>query len=182
MAKKQQKNTDIKFTQMKKAAKESHTQETYEFEDGTTLKFYPTFPPTLIEEMIKEISTVLSAEGDELEISEDMLHKYTLFMIIKHFTHLKSQLKGTTLAEQINELSAVIDSGYFNKIIDEVFVPVEVQKVFDQMAKISGNVAYLQKMTEKMQDEVAKLELKNGEIFKNLDLAKNENRKQIPEA
>ncbi|KON87337.1 hypothetical protein AF332_11210 [Sporosarcina globispora] len=177
MAKKQ--NTEIKFTQMKKAAKQYHSQEQYEFEDGTTLKFYPIFPPTLIEEMIKEISTVLSAEGDELKISEDMLHKYTLFMMIKHFTHLKSQLKGKSLAEQLNELNAVIDSGYFTKIIDEVFIPAEVQKAFDQMAKISGNVAYLQKMTEKMHDEVAKLELKNGDIFKNLDL--NKDRKQIPE-
>lgn len=178
MAKKQ--TTEIKFTQMKKVAKESHSQEQYEFEDGTTLKFYPTFPPTLIEEMIKEISTVLSAEGDELKMSEDMLHKYTIFMMIKHFTHLKSQLKGKTLAQQLNEMNAVIDSGYFNKIVDDVFVPTEIQKVFDQMAKISGNVAYLQKMTAKMHEEVERLELKNGDIFKNLDLSKD--RKQIPEA
>ncbi|MFO1442798.1 hypothetical protein KDN24_06165 [Bacillus sp. Bva_UNVM-123] len=160
-------NTDIKFSEIKKIAKETKQTEQYEFEDGATITFYPTFPPTLIEEMIKEISTVLSQEGDELQLSEEMKHKFILFHCIKKFTHLSKQLKANSFAGQLSEMEDVIDSGYFEKIIDEVFLQTEIYKVFDAMSKISSNYLFLEKMTKKMHDEVEKLELKNRDVIEN---------------
>jgi hypothetical protein len=159
---------------MKQKAKEVNQMEQYTFEDDTTLSFYPTFPPTLIEEMIKNISTVLSKEGDELQLSEDMMHKFIIFHCIRKFTHLSKQLKATSLSGQLAEMEAIIDSGYFEKIVDEVFLPQEIHKVFDAMTKISSNYMFLEKMTQKMHDEVSKLELKNKHLFENLNLNKTE--------
>ncbi|TCJ01086.1 hypothetical protein [Cytobacillus praedii] len=169
------KNTDIKFSTMKQKAKEVNLMEQYAFDDDTTLSFYPIFPPTLIEEMISNISTVLTKEGDELQLSEDMMHKFIIFHCIRKFTHLSKQLKAETFSGQLTEMEAIIDSGYFEKIVDEVFLSKEIHKVFDAMTKISSNYMFLEKMTQKMHDEVSKLELKNKHIFENLNLNKSEN-------
>lgn len=165
-------STDIKFSQIKQIAKESNQTEQYEFENGTTVTFYSVFTPTKIEEMLKNISTTLSAEGDELQLSEDMMHKFILFHCIRTFTHLSKQLKSTSLQGQLAEMEAIIDSGYFEKIIDEVFPQTEIYKVFDAMSKISSNYLFLEKMTQKMQNELASLELKNRDIFDQLNIDK----------
>lgn len=172
------KNTDLKLTQIKKKAKENNLTETYEFVDGTTLKFYPIFPQTLIEQMFEEIQSSFQTKPEELELNEKMTHSYILYMVIKHFTHLKEQFKAATLVEQLDELSSLVDSGYFEKIIEEVFLPQEISKIFDQLAKFGGRFLFLEKMTEKMHDEVGKLELQNKDIFEQF----GKDRKQIPEA
>ena len=173
------KNTELKLSTIKQKAKQTHEMETYTFEDETTLKFYPEFPPTLVEEMLEEMSMVLTSEneksGDKLSISEKLIHKYTLFLAIKHFTHLKSQFKATTLVGQINEMESLIDSGYFELIINEVFLQSEIHKLFDHMNKLGSNVMFLEKLTHKMHDEVAKLELKNQDVFNNLNFHKENN-------
>lgn len=169
-------STDIKFTEIKKKAKQANAKETYEFEDGSTLSFYPTFPPSMIESMFEEVQSILKPFGDDLDMSEKDLDNYIKYMMIKHFTHLKSQLKADNLAEQINEMNSIIDSGYFDVILNEVFIPSEMYKVYDQAAKFSAQFLFLQNMTDKMHDEVAKLELKNADVFKNINV-----KKQIPE-
>lgn len=162
------KSTDIKFSAMKKLAKEAYTLESHTFEDGSTLSFYPTFPPALVESMFEEIQSAFQSKPEELEINEIMMHNYVLFMLIKHFTHLKDQLKSTTLVGQLDELNSVVDSGYFSKIIEEVFIPSEINKVFEQLAKYGSNVIFLEKMTQKMYENVGSLELKNRDVFEKL--------------
>jgi hypothetical protein len=170
------KNTDIRFTTIKQKAKESHLKEKYELEDGSTISFYPIFPSSLIDEMLKEIQITLQTKDEQIEMSEEMTMKYVLFMCIKHFTHLKNQLKATTFVEQLNEMQSIVDAELFDLIIEEVFLQSEIQKVFDKLAKISGKFLFLEKMNQKMQDEFSKIELKNKDIFANLNI-----QKQIPE-
>ncbi|MDT0160270.1 hypothetical protein [Bacillus sp. AG4(2022)] len=157
--------TDIKFSQIKKKAKEINETEVFEFETGETLTFHPVFPPQMIEKMLEEMASMMKSKPEELELNENMTHKYVLFMCIKHFTHLKNQLKASTLIGQLNEIESLVDSGYFEQIIEEVFLPQEIQKVFDQLSKFGSNYLFLEKMNQKMINEVANLELKNKELL-----------------
>lgn len=180
MAKKQ--NTEIKFTEIKSLAEQNNQTEVFEFENGSTLTFYPVFPDNLIEKMFEEISNIFAKEEQKkkgkIELNENMIHKYVIYMLIKHFTHLKSQLKASTLIGQLNELNSIVDSGYYQIIANEVFDQKEIYKVFDRMAEISGRFMFLKRLDEKMHNEVSKLELKNRDVFANLNINKE---KQIPE-
>lgn len=167
-------NTDIKLTTINKKAKEVYTTEQYTLDDGSTITFHPHFPPLQIKQMLEECQTILSQLGDDVQMSEKDYHNYILYMCIKHFTHLKSQLKADTFVGQINEMESIINAGLFDLIIDDIFLPQEIRKVFDQLAKFGANYQFMEKMTEKMQDEFAKLEIKNAEVFKNLKLTQTE--------
>lgn len=168
-------NTDLKFSTIKKQAKEAHVTEVHTFEDETTLKFHPIFAPTLIEQMFEEMQEILKTKPEGLTLDDKTTYTYVSFLCIKHFTHLKNQFKATTFIGQMDEIKSLVDSGYFKKIIEEVFLPQEMQKVFDELNKISSNILFMDQMTEKMRDEVKKLELKNKSVFENLSKAKTEN-------
>lgn len=173
------KNTDIKLSSIKKKAKQVYTTEQYTLDDGSTITFHPHFPPLLIKELLTETQSILGQLGEGVEMSAEKYHNYILFMCIKHFTHLKSQLKADTFVGQINEMNSLIDADLFDLIIDDIFSPVEIRKVFDQLAKFGANSQFMEKMTEKMQDEFAKLEIKNAELFKNLNFTQSENNELI---
>lgn len=159
------KNTDIKFTQIKQRAKQSHIKETYELPTGETIRFYPTFPPTMIEELFKEVQSVFATKPEEIELSDELTHKYILYMTIKHFTHLKSQLKAVTFVEQLNEMEAVINAGLFDVIVNEVFVQQEINKIFGYVTKFGSNIAYLEKLNNQFHEEIEKLDLQNKDII-----------------
>lgn len=171
----QQKNNQLKLSSINQKAKKAHVMETHTFDDGATLKFYPEFPLTLVEVMIEEMAKILSEAGEKLKMSEKQMHQFTLYYIVKHFTALKSQFKAITLVGQINEMESLIDSGYFELIINEVFSQSEIHKVFDQMSVIGGSVVFLDKMTQKMHEEVEKMELKNLELLQSVAKKKEEN-------
>jgi hypothetical protein len=174
-------NMDIKFSTIKQKAKQSHQKEKYELEDGSTITFYPIFPPTLIEKMFKEIQTIFQTKDEEIKtLSEDAMMKYVLFMCIKHFTHLKSQLKGSTYLEQIDEMTSIIDTmvengriDLFSLIVNEIFPQKEIHKVFDKLSQFSANFLFLENMNQKMHDEVGKLELQNKDILLGLNKENN---------
>lgn len=165
-------NTDIKFSAVKKKAKETYTTEQYTLEDGSTITFHPHFPPLLVKQLFEECQSTLGKLDEGLQMSEKDSYNYILFMCIKHFTHFKNQLKADDLVGQINEMNSLIDAGLFDLIIDEIFLQEEIRKVFDQVAKLSGTNLFLENMTQKMFDEVSRLELKNKEVFKNLNIEK----------
>ncbi|MCA1025667.1 hypothetical protein LCM23_06155 [Cytobacillus kochii] len=168
------KSNNLKFSSVKQKAKEANETEVYEFEDGTTLTFYPTFSPSMIEDMFVDIQSVLQKVGDELDLNERTLQKYVLYNVIKYFTHLKKQLKATTLTGQINEMSSLIDSGYFEIIINEVFDQKEISKVFDFMSKFTAQFTLFEKIQKKYESELESLELKNRDVFEKLKASKQE--------
>lgn len=181
------KNTDIKFSTIKQKAKQSHTKEKFELEDGQTITFYPVFPQTLIDEMLNEIQSIFQTKDEQIELSDELTHKYVLFMCIKYFTHLKDQLKADNFVGQLNEMKAILDTtvdndriDLFSLIIDEIFLPKELQKVFDKLAKFSGTFLFYEKFGQKVQEEFNKLDLKNRDVFESY-ANKIKSEKQIPE-
>lgn len=175
-------DTNLKFTEIKKSAKQSHIKEKFELEDGSTITFYPVFPQTEIEKMLIEIQNTLKSKGEDFEIQQDILLKFIVFHCIKYFTHFKSQLTGKTYEEKLIEMNAFIDheidgKSLFNIIADDIFLQKEIHKVFDFLAKQTGNLLYLNSLESKAKEQFDKLELQNRDIFEKL----SEKRKQIPE-
>lgn len=173
------KNTDLKFSEVKKTAKAVHQKEKYELDDGSTITFYPSFPSTLVDAMLSEIQFIIQTKEDEVQLTDKMVYDYVLFMCVKHFTHFKTQLTADTFVEQINEMKSIMDTRVENNrtdlfalIIEELFSQKEITLVFDKLAKIMSNEMFLTKMSEKVQDELSNLELKNKDVFDNIRLRK----------
>jgi hypothetical protein len=162
------KQNNLKLSTVKKQYKEAHKQESYELNDGSNLNFYPIFPHNMIEEMLEHLATQFKyAEEKGIETSEKFIHNYTLFLCIKQFTHLGKEI-SENFEEQIQQLEWLVDTGYFKEIVEDIFLPKEIQKVFDKMVEVSSKYLFLEKLTQQMQDEVSKIEFKNAEVIKQL--------------
>jgi hypothetical protein len=162
------KQNNLKLSQVKKQYKETHKQESYELQDGSNLNFYPTFPHNMIEEMLEHLAAQFKyAEEKGIELSEKFIHNYTIFLCIKQFTHLGKEI-SENFEEQIQQLEWLVDTGYFKEIVEDVFMPIEIEKVFNKMVEVSGKYLFLEKLTQQTYEEVGKLELKNADIIKQL--------------
>jgi hypothetical protein len=162
------KQTNLKLSQVKKQYKEAHKQESYELNDGSNLNFYPIFPHNMIEEMLEHLATQFKyAEEKGIETSEKFIHNYTLFLCIKTFTHLSKEISDN-FEEQIQQMEWLVDTGYFKEIVEDVFLPKEIQKVFDKMVEVSSKFLFLEKLTQQMQEEASKIEFKNADVIKQL--------------
>lgn len=164
------KNTDLKLADIKKTAKENTQLETHTFDNGATLQFYPHFPSTMLEKMFEQIQHSFKNAPSEIELTENFRHKFIVYMCIRTFTHLSEQFKGTTLQEQLNEMESLINSGYYKIIAEEVFSPKEIDRVFNELSKFGSTILYLDKLTERMHEEVSNLELKNKDILNSVSL------------
>lgn len=170
MAKTKKQNTDLKFSTIKKKAKESHTKEKYELEDGSTITFYPIFPTTKIQDMFEEIKNVLTSKDGEIEMNQEQTMQYILFMCIKHFTHLKPQLKATTIDGQLDEMTSIIDTVIDGKslyalIVEDVFLQTEIARVMDMITDILAKDLVQKDIEEEYRAKFESLKLKNKEVF-----------------
>ena len=174
------KSTDLKLT--KKKVKEIHETEKYELDDGSTITFYPLFPHTKINELYGELQKVLSTKDKDVEMSEKLTFSILNFFTIKHFTHFKSQLKGTTFNEVLDEINALVDlrindgESLFEFIINELFSQAEINKVYQYAAKHIAQFEYFEKIQDMVQEHVYKLDLKNADLIESAFKQK----KQIP--
>ncbi|MEK4824635.1 hypothetical protein NSS71_08750 [Niallia sp. FSL W8-0951] len=174
------KSTDLKLT--KKKVKEVHETEKYELDDGSTITFYPLFPHTKIYELHEELQKVLSTKDEKVKVTDKIAFALINFFIIKHFTHFKSQLKATTFNDVLGEMNALIDlrvdndESAFEFILNDLFSPTEINKVYHYAAKHIAQFEYITKLQDMVQDEVSKLDLKNGELIESAFRQK----KQIP--
>lgn len=156
MAKKQEQNL-LKTSQIKKLAKETEKMEIYEFEDGTVLKFYPRFPETKIVELIQELAMIINQANEKgVKLTNEMVYYLILLQCIKHFTHLKKDIKAD-LEFQLDYYEALLNSGYFKKIIDEVFLPEEINKVLERVSDVTGLYQAVEKVMVSAQEKAQQL-------------------------
>ncbi|MEI2464991.1 hypothetical protein [Niallia taxi] len=171
-------STDLKLT--KKRIKEIHETEKFELEDGSTITFYPIFPHTKIREMFDEFKNVISTKPEEVIFTDQMSVDYLNFLMIKHFTHLKSQLKAVTFVEQLNELNSLIDfqvddgRSIFSLILNDIFLPKEKEKISQFAAEHIAQYEYLGRLDQQVKQKVDQLDLKNREILETVFTKNNE--------
>lgn len=164
------KNTNLKFSEVKKKAKQSKQTEQYTLSTGETITFSPTFAYTEIEKMFENIQKSLATIPEGTEDSPKAFQNFILFHVIKHFTHFKKDLKANTYAGQIDELEAIIDTevegkSLFQLLVNDIFLQSEIQKVFDAIAQLLASSKYVETLDEKVKEYFNKIELQNKDVL-----------------
>ena len=166
------KSKELTFTQVKKEAKENNKTEKFPLNDATHLTYNPIFSYTKLQFMFTCIQQVLPK--DDTEITDQVLQNFILFHTIKNFTHLGKQFKATDFSGQLAEMNALIDTEFdgkslFKLIIDEVFLPEEIKKVFNMLYEALANTELVKRLTEKSLLQLSVLDIENKEILQNLN-------------
>lgn len=166
------KSKEITFAKVKKEAKENNKTEKFPLNNTTHLTYNPTFSYTKLTEMFTQIQEVLPK--DDADISDKVFQNFVLFHVIKTFTKLGDQLKATDFSGQLQEMDALIDTEFdskslFKLIIDEVFQPQEIKKVFDMLFESLANVEMVKRLTEQSLLQLSELNIENKEILQNIN-------------
>lgn len=173
------KSTQLKMSQVKKIAKQNNQQEEYTLHDDTTLKFYPIFPESKIITLLEDYQKlIIESSKKGIELTDKLYFSLIHFLCIKHFTHLSKDLSDS-LEQNIEELNFLVDGGYYREIIEDVFLPAEINKVLDRISDVIGTSQAMTKMLEKAQQKAQELELKNRDVIEQLNTVGKQ--KQIPE-
>lgn len=103
------------------------------------IKYNKVFDKTKVEKLILELfedmQYVIQNNYKFFE-SDDQLIKYELLLIIKYFTHFKDEI-GVTFEEKISAMEALMRTGLFDLIFEEVFDKDKVVDVIDQINKVA---------------------------------------------
>ena len=79
--------------------------------------------------------------------------KYILFLVLKHFTHLKDQIPDA-LDEQLAFMDEVISIGLFERAFNEILPPDQVQKVLDKVTSFAELALRVQELEDQMKETV----------------------------
>lgn len=173
MAKKQ--NTDLKLSIVKKQADELKETAQYELEDGHTITFSPLFGDLQIEVMLEELQQHhITMKDKGIELSEKMNLYFINLLIIKHFTHFKSDMPNELLAVGkkvglLDWLNHFADTGLMKIIMDEVFVAKEVRKVYDKLTEFLGTTLLLNELSEMTQRKVDNMRFKHSDAISKIE-------------
>lgn len=164
------KNTNLKFTDIKKKVKESKQTEQYTLQSGETITFSPIFTYTEIDKMFEHIQESLATIPEGVEDSPKVFQNFILFHIIKHFTNFKKDLKANTYVGQLEELEFIIDmevegKSLFSLIVEDIFSQQEINKVFDTLGTLIASSKYIDTLDSKFKEQFEKLELQNKEVL-----------------
>lgn len=164
----------LTWSQVKNEAKKYNIKETYTLRNGSIIKFYPHFSNTKIKELLEDYQTLIMEKpnGKDIELSDEMALNLIQLLIIKHFTHLKKYIKGNIL-DHIEAIEILDNNGYFSEIIEEVFLPEEVSKVYDKMSDILAQSKILDDIILKANNRAEELKEKNKVILNQIDKVSN---------
>lgn len=108
-------------------------------ETKKTIKYNKVFDKAKVEKLILELfedmQYVIKNNYKFFE-SDDQLIKYELLLIIKYFTHFKDEI-GVTFEEKISAMEALMRTGLFDLIFEEVFDKDQVVDIIDQINKVA---------------------------------------------
>lgn len=166
------KTQQLTMGKVKREAKEAHVLEEYVLNnDNDTIKFYPIFPGGKIDEVLDELHRdVHYANKNEIDLTKDdaFFISYTLFLCVKHFTSLKDGISDS-VEDKIQQFKYLKDAGYYNQIVNEVFMTSEINKVIQALSESLGTQKFVQQIEERTTDYVKTLEFKNKEMMDNLN-------------
>jgi hypothetical protein len=163
MAKK--KDNSLKIGQIREKAKSVNEWEVYDLDEQTTLKFQPIFSDSKITELLEDYQKLIKeAEEKEITLSDKMTYYLILLNAIRKFTHLGKDMK-VNIEYQLEFLDAIVDSGYFKTITEEVFLPDQVSRIFDKVTDVISTSQAINDVMVQAQDKFQNLKLKNQDIF-----------------
>lgn len=174
-----QKKLSLKSIQAKEA--DIHKLSTYIINQETNevIKYYKIFDEFKIQELINEcFDKIKYAEENGIEYftQDSHLGMHISYLIVKHFTHLEDELRDSTLEQDIAALNALVSTGLYYTILEDVLDPNEILKVTDKITKhIEGSAKALEAQAKMQQDSfnmvqspVIKSKLQNTETYRNV--------------
>lgn len=174
-----QKPKNLTITKIKNEARKNRKMEEYTINnDGDIIKFYPIFPEGKIDELLEELKEDLVYAGDndiELTENDNFFISYIMFLCVKHFTSLKNSIPDK-LESKIQQFEYLKDAGYFNQIVNEVFLPSETTKVIESLSRVLGTQRFIQEIENKANDYVKSLEFRNQEMIDSIKNQKKEDK------
>lgn len=167
---------DIGITHIRDLAKEYSKMEVFEIDDERQVQFYPVFTDDKIDELITEMQGLIKqAEDQKIELKDSDVENMLLLLCVKHFTHLKNRINDQ-LDYQLALYKDMLKSGLFKIIIQDVFPPVELHKVFVAFGELVGANMYLETIEETAQNYAQHLSFRNESVL--FDLEQERKRKQ----
>lgn len=141
-----QKKISLASVQAKESAID--TLSTYILDEKTNevIKYNKLFSDSKIQFLLIEAYEKMKyAEENDIEFfkSDEDLYTFISYLTIKWFTHLGEELKDSSLETDISAMSALVSTGLFKTILNDVFDGNEIQKVLqtmDEHIELSGRV------------------------------------------
>ncbi|WNJ14006.1 hypothetical protein [Bacillus velezensis] len=158
---------ELKLTDVKDEVEKYKNVEIYQFENGSTITFAPLFSPSKVKNLVTELHERFGSANEKGIDLQPIITEYVHFLAIKYFTSLGSQISDN-LENQLDELEFLIDGGYFDEIVNEVFSKKEIAKIWTQLGNRIGEIEVHAKLNKQVLDTVASLEMENKDLFEQI--------------
>lgn len=161
----QSKPKQLTMAKIKREAKEINKMEKYELNDNDSIRFYPVFPYGKIDDLLQEYQEKIRyAVEKDIMFPEEKTLQYIYFLCIKYSTSLEKAISDK-YEDQILQMSYLVDTGYLKQIVEEVFLPSEINKVMDRISELLSTFQLIEHVNEKVREKTADLKIKNKEIL-----------------
>lgn len=137
-------------------------------EETSFINYYPKFSKKKSHDLFVELSdTIKKLEELKLDFpSNDLeLIQYVQFLIIKHFTSLKSELNGKSIEVHIETMIKLLETGLFERFFSEMFDMAEVHDLLEDLDKKAELGLELIRIKEESNAELA--EKLKSDVLKN---------------
>lgn len=156
---------ELKLADLNEELKELERVETYVLDPitNTVIKYNPIFDQKKIDEILVELQEKIKyvQENNINFFKHDAeLFQYIYFLIIKKFTHLKDEI-ADDFETQLAQMAALVRLGYLEKIIEDVFDPLQILRVTEKVMRLVGYAEQLQEETKKVEKAIKTIEKKN---------------------
>ncbi|WP_338653349.1 hypothetical protein [Lysinibacillus sp. Y5S-8] len=141
--------TKLTLTDIRKNVEELNKKQKFyiDKDQGKFIYYYPKFSKRKITILINELSHTMSyVEQHKLDFfkNDGELNNYILFLIIKHFTDLQAELKDKSIETHFAIMNELVDIGWYELFLIEMFTPHEISNVLDELSKrLNLSIKYL---------------------------------------
>ena len=159
----------LTMPKIKRAAQKANKREEYILSTNESIRFNPIFPYDKVIDLIKELGEdMVYASENDIEVSDELFVEYVHLLCIKYFTSLEKGF-AKKFEDKLLQLDYLIRSGYYKEIMDEVFMPAEVQKVFDAITDELNKSRFIEDMFVKTNKKLENLKIKNKELIDSIE-------------
>lgn len=153
--------------------------------DGFEVEFYPLFSSDKIDNLVEVSGSVMNSDEEKgkpfvelINSSDENITLFIHFMMVREFTHLGQQMESTKPSELFPYFEALIKTGYLAELVEEVFLPEEMRKVFKRVAGIAAVGVHMSEFGLEFMEELEKNRSKIENIKNVRDRASDYQKKQ----
>ncbi|MFJ7731162.1 hypothetical protein ACIQXF_04635 [Lysinibacillus sp. NPDC097231] len=117
-------------------------------DQGKFIYYYPKFSKRKITILISDLAnTIEYVQQNKLDFfqNDHELNNYILFLIIKHFTDLQSELKDKPIETHFATMNHLVDIGWYELFLTDMFTIHEISNVLEEISKrLNLSIKYLE--------------------------------------